>query len=135
MSSTNGLAIASLVLGIVWVYWVGSGLALIFGYRARRQIRDSGGRQGGAGLAMAGIVLGWVGIGLGVLFAVLVAVSMRGSSAAPQLNISGQPVSAPYQPGWSWTPPTSREPPSTDPTLDCTGPNSTSFPFGCEIVQ
>lgn len=62
-TKTNGLAIASMVLGILWVYWVGSILALVFGYVARRQIRDSGGRESGHGMAVAGIVLGWVGIG------------------------------------------------------------------------
>ena len=61
--TTNGLAIAGMVLGILWVYWVGSILALIFGYVARGQIAASAGRQGGGGMAMAGIVLGWVGVG------------------------------------------------------------------------
>lgn len=62
--STNGLAIASMVLGIVWIYWLGSILALIFGYVAKGQIDQSQGRQGGRGMAIAGIVLGWVGIGV-----------------------------------------------------------------------
>lgn len=69
---TNGMAIASMVLGIVWVYWIGSILALIFGYVARRQIRDSGGLQKGAGMAMAGIVLGWIGVGLLAIFIIVV---------------------------------------------------------------
>src|SRR6266700_1958430 len=46
---TNGLAIASMVLGIVWVYWVGSILALVFGYMAKGQIDQSGGRESGRG--------------------------------------------------------------------------------------
>ena len=58
---TNGMAIASMVLGILWIYWIGSILALIFGYIARNQIRERG--EGGAGMAMAGIVLGWIGVG------------------------------------------------------------------------
>lgn len=62
-SSTNGFAIASLVLGIIWVYWIGSILALVFGYVGMGQIDRSGGRQGGRGLAIAGIVLGWIGVG------------------------------------------------------------------------
>jgi Domain of unknown function (DUF4190) len=70
--STNGLAIASLVLGIVWLYGIGSILALVFGYSARGQIDQSGGRQGGRGLATAGIVLGWVGIGLLIFFILMV---------------------------------------------------------------
>jgi hypothetical protein len=58
---TNGMAIAAMVLGILWVYWIGSVLALIFGYVARNEIRRTG--QGGDGMAIAGIVLGWVGVG------------------------------------------------------------------------
>ena len=60
---TNGLAVASLVLGILWIYWIGSILALIFGYVAKGQIRADP-RQQGAGMATAGIVLGWVGVGI-----------------------------------------------------------------------
>ena len=75
-TSTNGLAIASLVLGILWLYWVGSILALVFGYLARRQIAQRQGVQGGRGLATAGIVLGWVGIGFLALFIVLAMVGM-----------------------------------------------------------
>ncbi|HWR47349.1 MAG TPA: DUF4190 domain-containing protein [Pseudonocardiaceae bacterium] len=69
---TNGFAIASLVLGIIWIYWIGSILALIFGYIARKQIRERG--EGGGGLAIAGIVLGWVGIGVLALFLIFVVI-------------------------------------------------------------
>jgi hypothetical protein len=62
---TNGFAIASLVLGILWLYWIGSILALVFGYIARGQIRQQG--QSGDGMAIAGIVLGWIGVGTLVL--------------------------------------------------------------------
>jgi len=60
---TSGMAIASLVLGILWIYWLGSILALVFGYIAKREIRESREPVEGNGLATAGIVLGWVGIG------------------------------------------------------------------------
>lgn len=77
---TNGFAIASLVLGILWVYWIGSILALIFGYVAKRDIDRSGGAQSGRGMAIAGIVLGWVGVGTLVLFLIFaVAVGVGGS--------------------------------------------------------
>lgn len=59
---TNGLAVASLVLGILWIYWIGSILALVFGYVARKQIRER--QESGDGMAIAGIVLGWVGVGV-----------------------------------------------------------------------
>lgn len=73
---TNGMAIASMVLGIVWVYWIGSILALIFGYLALKEIRRSG--QAGEGMAIAGIVLGWIGVG--TLAVVLLLVATRGFS-------------------------------------------------------
>lgn len=58
----SGMAVASLVLGITWVYWIGSILALVFGYLARREIDQAPGRLGGRRLATAGIILGWVGM-------------------------------------------------------------------------
>jgi hypothetical protein len=70
---TNGLAIASMVLGILWIYWIGSVLALVFGYIAKNQIRERG--EAGGGMATAGIVLGWIGVGvlaLGLLFGIAV---------------------------------------------------------------
>jgi hypothetical protein len=65
---TNGMAIVSLVLGIVsypmgCCYGVGfipALAAIITGVIARQQIRDSRGLQSGQGLAVAGIVLGAV---------------------------------------------------------------------------
>jgi len=61
---TNGFAVASLLLGVLWLGGIGSVFALIFGYRARHQIKDSAGSQKGSGLAIAGIVLGWIGIAI-----------------------------------------------------------------------
>lgn len=60
--STSGLAIASMVLGILWIYWIGSIVALILGYLALREIRQNTQRIEGKGMAIAGIVLGWIGI-------------------------------------------------------------------------
>jgi Domain of unknown function (DUF4190) len=70
--TTNGLSVASMVLGIVWVFGVGSILAVIFGFVARKQIKDSGGRQSGGGMALAGIILGFVGVASLILWIVLV---------------------------------------------------------------
>jgi hypothetical protein len=64
---TSGMAVASLVLGILWLGGVGSVLALIFGYVAKSEIDRSDGREAGRGLAIAGIVLGWVGVAGGVI--------------------------------------------------------------------
>lgn len=78
--STNGLAIASLVLGIVgvvfvlpslgiFIFMIPGVLALVFGYIARKQIRQHD--QDGAGMATAGIVLGCVAVGLYVIFNII----------------------------------------------------------------
>jgi hypothetical protein len=64
-----------LVLGIVWVFGVGAILAVIFGFVARKQIRESGGRQAGGSMAMAGIILGFVGIA-GLILWIVVAVAV-----------------------------------------------------------
>ena len=75
MHRTSGYAIASLVLGIAGLTFfplVPSILAVVFGGKARAEIRSGVAR--GDGLATAGVVLGWVGIGLcalGVLIALL----------------------------------------------------------------
>jgi uncharacterized membrane protein len=67
MAKTNGLAIASLVLGIVWIYWIGSILAIVFGHVALSQIKKSNGTQSGRGMAIAGLVLGYLAIVLSII--------------------------------------------------------------------
>ena len=67
---TNGLAIASLLFGIFWLGGIGSLAALVLGYRARREIKNSAGFQRGSSLATIGIVLGWIGIAALVIAAV-----------------------------------------------------------------
>jgi hypothetical protein len=78
---TNGFAIASLVLGIVgFIFVVPSILALIFGYIARSQIKERG--ENGAGLAIAGIVLGWVVVGgLAVIFVIGALIGLVGAAS------------------------------------------------------
>ena len=56
----------------------GSILALVFGYVANGQIKRSGGQQSGRGMAIAGIVLGWVGIGLLALIVLVAAAAGAG---------------------------------------------------------
>lgn len=79
--TTNGLAVASLVLGIVWCYWVGSILAVVFGHLALGQIKKDPGRQAGKGLAIAGVVLGWLGV---ATLAVVALLWVVGLAAAPR---------------------------------------------------
>jgi hypothetical protein len=59
---TSGKAVTSLVLSLVWLGGLGSLLAIIFGISARGDIRQSRGRLGGDGLAIAGLIIGIVGM-------------------------------------------------------------------------
>jgi predicted acyltransferase len=64
------MAIASLALGIgglTILPLLGSIVAVVLGYMARRDIRSRPHEVGGSGIAMVGLVLGWIGIGLAVL--------------------------------------------------------------------
>ncbi len=56
----NGMATASMVLGIIGIVFCGftSVLAIIFGHVAQSQIKRTG--EGGAGMATAGLVMGYI---------------------------------------------------------------------------
>ena len=75
---TSALAITSLVSGILgWTLlpFLGSIAAVICGHMARAEIRRDPNLDGD-GMAVAGLVLGWVSIALGVLTLVLVIVAI-----------------------------------------------------------
>ncbi len=62
---TNSMAIISLVAGIVsWILLplLGAIVAIITGHMARNEIMRSRGTQSGEGLAVAGLILGYVNI-------------------------------------------------------------------------
>jgi hypothetical protein len=82
--STNGLAIASLVCGLgQFMLWgVASLAAIITGHIALGQIKRT--QQGGRGMAIAGIVLGYIGLAVGVLLFALVVVL---AASAPRAEV------------------------------------------------
>lgn len=61
---TNTMATWSLVLSIIFLLVLGilEVIPIVLGYQARREIKASNGYQTGDGLALAGIVLGWIGL-------------------------------------------------------------------------
>jgi hypothetical protein len=66
----SNLAIISLIAGILGLTLlpaIGSIVALIIGYMAKKEIEESRGALGGEGMAKAGILLGWIGIVLDVI--------------------------------------------------------------------
>jgi hypothetical protein len=81
---TSTLAILSLVFGIAsWLALpvVGSIAAIVCGHLARRDIRESRGAIVGDGLAVGGLVLGYLQIAT-ILVAIFVALAFLGGIAA-----------------------------------------------------
>ena len=72
--TTSGLAIASMLLGIgglTILPLLGSIIAIILGYMARTEIRQRPSELEGEGFATAGIVMGWIAIGIAILGLIL----------------------------------------------------------------
>jgi hypothetical protein len=91
-SVTSGLAIAALVLSILWIGGVGSLLAVIFGIVALSQIRSSSGRRRGQGLATSGLVIGALGLVGTVALYSSGAVTVPPSSSSPSAQAPGDPL-------------------------------------------
>jgi hypothetical protein len=82
---TNSLAITSLVCGIAQMMFgpLATVPAVVCGHMARHQIRRTG--EQGAGMALAGLILGWIGVGftaLVVVIALLAAVAVSSGAGA-----------------------------------------------------
>jgi hypothetical protein len=77
-SSTAVISLIAGILGLTFFPLLGSIIAIITGMMAQKEIRESEGTVGGEGLATAGMIMGWIGIGLAVLgfciFGVLVSI-------------------------------------------------------------
>ena len=79
---TNGLAVASLACGIAQ-FMLGplpTIPAIVFGHVARHQIKRTG--EDGAGLALAGLILGWAAVVFGVLAVLGIAAVVASSDHA-----------------------------------------------------
>ncbi len=77
---TNGKAVGSLVCGVLTLMTAGlTGLpAVVLGHAARAEMRRNG--EGGDGLALAGLVLGWLSVaGWAVFLTVLIVAGIAGS--------------------------------------------------------
>jgi DUF1707 SHOCT-like domain/Domain of unknown function (DUF4190) len=82
VAKTNGLAIMSLVCGLAQFMFgpLATVPAIVLGHLARHQIKRTG--EQGAGLALAGLILGWAAVILGIALIVIglaVSVGMQGT--------------------------------------------------------
>lgn len=78
---TNALAVASLACGAGQFFTGGLTTipAVVLGHIARHQIRRTGDQ--GAGLALAGLILGWAGLVVGLLMAIGIVAAAFGAAA------------------------------------------------------
>jgi hypothetical protein len=63
-----------MVLGILWIWWIGSILAIIFGHVALSRIASRGER--GRGMAIAGLVLGYFGLAI-IVVAIIIKLAIN----------------------------------------------------------
>ncbi|HEY4849489.1 MAG TPA: DUF1707 and DUF4190 domain-containing protein [Streptosporangiaceae bacterium] len=80
----NQLAVASLACGVGQPFTAGLSTipAIVLGHLARRQIRRTG--EDGAGLALSGLILGWVGAALiALIITVVVVAAIALTNGAP----------------------------------------------------
>jgi hypothetical protein len=70
----NVFAILSLVLSLIWIGGLGSVGAVVLGHMAKRQIADSDGQQSGDSVATAGLVIGYIGIALLLIYVIYIVV-------------------------------------------------------------
>jgi len=80
--TTNGLAVTSLILGLVGPFTcgVGSVVAIVLGFVAREQIKRSWGRETGSGMATAGIILGFLAAAFWLVLMIVAVVDSAGSA-------------------------------------------------------
>jgi hypothetical protein len=79
---TNTLAVVSLIAGIsafFVTHFIGAAVAIVTGHMARREIRHTG--EGGAGMARAGLILGYVYFALLALVLLAIALLVLGVGA------------------------------------------------------
>jgi hypothetical protein len=91
---TNSLAVASLACGLgqIFFWFLAAIPAVVLGHMARRQIRQTG--EDGQGMATAGLVLGWIGIALTVLFiaGAVAVVAVTSTHTGHAVNVQVGPV-------------------------------------------
>jgi type IV pilus assembly protein PilA len=75
-AQTSGKAIASLVCGVFLFAFPLSILAVIFGHLAVSEIRKSAGRLSGEGMAIAGLILGYVGLAIIPVILIIAAIAI-----------------------------------------------------------
>jgi type IV pilus assembly protein PilA len=90
---TSGKALGSLFCGIFFFVFPASVAAIILGHLSLSEIRKSAGRLGGHGIAMAGLILGYLGVSMIPFILIVAAIAipnlLRAKMAANQASAVG----------------------------------------------
>jgi hypothetical protein len=90
-AKTSGMAIASLVLSLLGLVFilpvVGPVLGVIFGHMALGEIKRSGGAIEGQGLAVAGLVIGYILLGITLIFGCFIALIILAAANSPSAGL------------------------------------------------
>lgn len=70
-AQSSGKALASLIFGLFFFVFPAAIVAIVFGHLSLSEIRKSAGRITGRGLAMAGLILGYVGMAILLIVAAI----------------------------------------------------------------
>ena len=88
----SGKAIASLICGVVFFFWPLSVAAVILGHLALSDIKRSAGRLAGRGMAIGGLVTGYIGVSI-IPFLIIAAIAipnlLRSRMAANEASAVG----------------------------------------------
>lgn len=92
-AQTSGKAIGSLVCGILFFFLPSAIAAIILGHLSLSEIRKSGGRLVGDGMAIAGLVLGYIGLAAIPFILIIAAIAipnlLRARTAANEASAVG----------------------------------------------
>ena len=90
---TSGMAVGSLICGILFAFLPAAITAVVLGHISRSEIRRSAGRLKGDGMALAGLILGYVGISFIPIIMIIAAIAipnlLRSRMAANEASAVG----------------------------------------------
>lgn len=95
-STTAVISLIAGILGLTFIPFLGSILALVLGYMSKKEIEQSAGSLSGTGLATAGIVMGWIGVALGCCLAVFILLIVAGVLGTTIFAIDRSTMLAPF---------------------------------------
>lgn len=73
---TSGMAVASLVCGILFLFLPAAIAAIVLGHLAQSDIKKSRGRKSGGGMALTGLVLGYIGVAAIPMILIIAAIAI-----------------------------------------------------------